>query len=215
MKRRLANRQVQLSALTVAVVLMLVIGSVWFIPDSARDKVVIVQSVITSAAILTGGFFAVFKLQIFRDFEPHLSISQEVSHRFIGDDYVHIAVTATLNNRSRVRAELLEGFVKVQQILPITNEDVERLYAQAFIDGEYESLQWPLLDEVLRPGAGSKLVVEPGELNQEACEFIISSEVKSVLVYTYFYNSRYSLVSSAAEGWGATTVYDIVKPPSV
>lgn len=209
------QRQVQLSALTVAVVLMLVIGSVWFIPDSARDKVVIVQSVITSAAILTGGFFAVFKLQIFRDFEPHLSISQEVSHRFIGDDYVHIAVTATLNNRSRVRAELLKGFVKVQQILPVANEEVERLYAQAFIDGEYESLQWLLLDEVPRPRAGRKLVVEPGELHQEACEFIISSEVKSVLVYTYFYNSRYSIGSQAAEGWAATTVYDIVKPSSV
>ena len=60
---------------------------------------------------------------------------------------------------------------------------------QTFVDEEYENLQWPLLDEVPRPSARSKLVVEPGELHQETCEFIISSEVKSVLVYTYFHNS--------------------------
>ena len=215
MKRRLMHRQVQLSALTVIVVLALIIGSIMFIPASAKDKAVTVQSVVTSAAILLGGFFAVFKLQIFRDFEPHLSISQEVSHRFIGGDYVHIVVTATLNNRSRVKAELLKGFLRVQKILPAADEEVERLYAQVFIDGEYEDLQWPILDEIRRPGIQKKLVVEPGELHQETCEFIISSEVKSVLVYTYFHNSRYSIGSQAAEGWAATTVYDIVKPSPV
>ena len=210
MKRRLMHHQIRLSALTVVAISALILGSVLFIPTSAKDKVVIVQSVITSAAILLGGAFAFFKLQIFRDLEPHLSISQEVSHRFIGDDYVHIVVTATLNNRSRVRAELLKGFLRVQKILPVADEEVEHLYAQVFTDREYEDLQWPILDEIPRPGIQKKLVVEPGELHQETCEFIISSEVKSVLVYTYFHNSKYSIVSQAAEGWAATTVYDIV-----
>ena len=54
----------------------------------------------------------------------------------------------------------------------------------------------------------NELTVEPGESHQEAYEFIVSTEVESVIVYTYYYNSRDD--SEAPEGWGAATVYDIV-----
>lgn len=206
------QRQVQVAVLTAIVILALVV--VFFVLlDIAKikDEVGIVQSVITSVAILVGGAFAIFKFQLFRDFEPHLSISQEVSHRFISEEYVHIAVTSTLNNNSRVRVELTSGFFRVQQILPVTDEEVERLYAQVFSDKEYEDIQWPTLDEFQRTSTNNRLVIEPGESHQETCEFIMSSEVKSVLVYTYFYNSRHSSGSQSAEGWAATTVHDIIK----
>ena len=128
------HRQVQLSALTVVAILALIIVSGLFIPTNAKDKVVIVQSVITSAAILIGGAFALFKLQLFRDFQPHLTISNAVSHRHIGESYVHIDVTATLHNSSKVKMELREGFFRLQQIAPILDEDIETLYAQVFED---------------------------------------------------------------------------------
>ena len=99
MKRRLMQRQVQVAVLTAVVILALVVVS-FVLLDIAKikDEVGTVQSVITSVAILVGGAFAIFKFQLFRDFEPHLSISQEVSHRFISEEYVHIAVTSTLNS---------------------------------------------------------------------------------------------------------------------
>ena len=61
------------------------------------------------------------------------------------------------------------------------------------------------MDEVHRSWKEHALVIEPGESYQEACEFIVEVTVKSVLVYTYFYNP----FSSASKGWGATTIHDI------
>ena len=147
MKRRLMKRRVQLGFLAAVVVSALIAGSIWLNPASIKDELGFVQSGLTIVAIVVGGAFAIFKFQLFRDFEPHLSISQDVSHRFIGDEYVHIAVISTLNNNSRVRVELKRGFFRVQKILPVTDKEVERLYAQVFSDKEYEDIQWPTLDE--------------------------------------------------------------------
>ncbi len=174
----------------------------------AKDLSGIAQSLITAFAIVAGGIFAYYKLQLFRDFEPHLTISHAVSHRFLGDYYVHIAVTANLYNSSRVKMELSEGFFSLQQLAPLSAEEVERLYAQVFVDREYEYFQWPLLDETPRDWDNDKLIIEPGGAHQETCEFLVSEDVESVLIYTYFYGSA---DPQASHGWDATTIYDI--PP--
>ena len=200
------QRQVWLTALTLVAILAVIIGSVLFIPASAKDKVVIVQSVITSVAILIGGAFALFKLQLFRDFQPHLTISNAISHRRIGESYVHIDVTATLHNSSKVKMELREGFFRLQKLAPVQDEEIENLYAQVFLDQEHSYLQWPTLDDARRDWDKGMLIVEPGESHQETYEFIASIDVESVIIHTYFYNPY----SSSPEGWGVTTVHDII-----
>ena len=165
----------------------------------------IVQSVVTVLAIMSGGAFAAYKWQVFRDFAPHLTISHRVSHRPIGDSYVHIDVTATLHNSSKVRIELHEGFFRLQQIAPVSDEEIEALYAQVFVDREHDYLRWPTGDEVVRTWDKDELIVEPGEAHQETFEFIVSREVRTAMVYTYFYNPR----ASQTLGWGTATVHDI------
>lgn len=68
--------------------------------ESAKDLIEIIQLFIVASAVVIGGVFALYKLQIFRDFEPHLTVSQEVSHRFVGDEHAHIETTVTLHNGS-------------------------------------------------------------------------------------------------------------------
>ena len=177
-----------------------------------KDLAGIFQSAITVFAIVVGGVFAWFKLQAFRDFEPHLTISHEVHHRIISDSYVHIDVTATLHNSSRVKMDFREAFIRLQQISPTSDAEVESLYTSVFMNREYEDLQWPVLYEVPSTWDVNELIVEPGESHQETYEFIASTDVESVIVYTYYYNSRGG--SEAPVGWGATTVYDIVNGSS-
>lgn len=171
----------------------------------------IAQALVTIVAIVAGGSFAAFKWQVFRESEPHLTITHEVSHRNIGESYVHIAVTAKLHNSSKVQIELLNGFFLLQQIAPVLDQDVESLYAQVFVDGEYNDLQWPTLYEFPRVWGKDELIVEPGESHPETFEFVVSTAVDSVSIYTYFYNSSYSRNAQAAKGWGATTVHDMLE----
>ena len=205
-RRRLRTRNdLQWIVLVVVVLALLAVGHV--VLDFALTGI---QSAITSVAIVVGGAFALFKLQVFRTFEPHLTITQEVTHRPVGDSYVHIVVTATLHNSSRVRVDLRQGLFRLQRIQPIPDEEVERLYAQAFVDHAERHLQWPILDEATRKWGENEASVEPGESYQEECEFIVDSHVQSVLVYTYIFNARTARDPSSSKGWTATTVYDIV-----
>ena len=208
-KRRLRPRNdAQWIALVVVIVVVLVV-----VGHVALDFALTgIQSAITSVAIVVGGAFALFKLQVFRTFEPHLTITQEVSHRPVGDSYVHIVVTATLHNSSRVRVDLSEGLFRLQQVRPLPDAEVERLYAEVFVDYVERDLQWPTLDEATRKWGENEASVEPGESHQETCEFIVDSHVQAVLVYTYIHNAKTARHPSSSRGWTAATVHDIVAP---
>ncbi len=179
--------------------------------ENFRESVEITQSLFTIIAIIAGGLFAWHKWQEFRESEPHLTITHEVSHRPVGDSYVHIAVTAVLHNSSKVHIELREGLYWLQQVTPVSDEDLEALYAEVFADGEQTAIQWPTLEQVRRNWEKNETIIEPDESHPETCEFIVSKEVKSVVIYTYFHNSRFSPGAQAAEGWHATTVHDIME----
>ena len=198
----------------VVAVLSLLVGAAFALnlalddTESAKDLIEIIQLCVVASAIVIGGSFALYKLQIFRDFEPHLTVSQKVSHRVVGNEYIHVETTATLHNSSRVKIEIRQGLFRLQQIAPATDEDISEIYSQTFVNGEHDYLQWPTLEEAVRDWDANELIVEPGESHHETYEFIVSRDATSVMVYTYFYNSRFP--KSPSEGWGASTVHDIV-----
>ena len=179
------------------------------LPDRtvAKDLLQIIQAAAASVAIAMGGFFAIVKLQLFRDFAPHVTITQIVSHRIISDSYVHLLVTATLQNSSKVRVNFQEGYFRLQIISPVADVDVEALYAEVFEQDKYRNFQWKTGDAAHRAWSKDELIIEPGESHQEICEFIVSSEVLSVLIDTYFFNVRQPAVP---QGWGVTTAHDIL-----
>lgn len=159
--------------------------------------------------IAAGGVLAYRKVGWFRDFDPHLTITQPVANRAVGTQYAHISVIATLRNSSKVKVEIRKWFFSIRQIQPTDDEEVENLYKRSFNPDDFQDIDWPLLDEVQRRIGPNELVVEPGESHHEPCEFIISKEAKSVLVYSYFHNQAHSENLRSAQGWTATTFHDI------
>ena len=65
------------SLIMVFVLLNLGVGSA----GKLKDIAAIIQSSVTVVAIVAGGIFAYYKLQLFRDLEPHLTITHEVSRK--------------------------------------------------------------------------------------------------------------------------------------
>ncbi len=70
-----------------------------------------------------------------------MTISHEISHRSIGDNFVHIAVTAVMRNSSKVHIEIRKGLFLLQQIAPNSGEDIVTLHKQVFVEKEYEEIQ--------------------------------------------------------------------------
>ena len=167
----------------------------------ANDVTGIMQAADTDVAFAAGSVFAFYKLRIFRDFEPHLNVSNSISHRRVATKYANVAVIVTLHNSSRVEVELRRGFFRLHQLAPISDEGVESLYAQVFIAAEKEYLQWPILEEVAAmSGTKVALIVEPGESLSEIDEFIVEMGIESVIIYTYIYNPQHCRHSRTAEG---------------
>ena len=74
----------------ISIVLAVVVGLIviffaayLFAPDATRVKDVLwgMQAGVTALAVILGGFFATYKWQVFSEYEPHLTITHEVSHR--------------------------------------------------------------------------------------------------------------------------------------
>ena len=182
----------------------------WVLPDAAPlgRWADIALAVVTILAILFGGLFAAVKFELFRDFEPHLTISHAINHRRVGQSYVHIDVTVTLRNGSKVKVVPQEGFLVLQRISPTTDEFAEEVYGKAFVDGSVEPFEWPVLEELYIDWRTRDMVIEPGEAHSEVLEFIISGEVSTVQVYTHFYPPE---PAGNSRGWSRATVYDIIQ----
>ena len=213
MKRFLPHTQrgrATLAALAAALTVSAAFAALALWSDAAhlKDAAAVVQALITAAAIGIGGAFAWFKLQIFRDLTPHLTITHEVAHRIISPSYALIDVTVVLHNGSKVHVELREAIFRLQKVSPLSDEDVEELYDEVYANEEPVRARWPKLSEVERSWVEGELIVEPGESHRESCDFIVSTDVAAALVYTFFHNPSFQEGGDMARGWGATTVYD-------
>ena len=175
----------------------------WLLPGAATfmDWTQIVLSLVTILAIVFGGFFAAVKFELFRDFEPHLTISHTINHRPLGDSYVHIDVRAVLHNSSRVRVELTDGYFVVQRIAPLSEEN-------ELSGSELVYPFWPVLEEASIELGDEKIVLEPGQSLQEVLQFTVTNEVHTVLIHYSFSNSIPAPESPVR--WGITDVYDII-----
>jgi hypothetical protein len=177
--------------------------------DSVKDLTQIIQASVTSVAIVMGGFFAIVKLELFRDFAPHLTIGHQISHRRIGNSYVHVGVVVTLRNSSKVAMKIRRGEYLVQQVSPVTDAKIESLNIY-LPDAESNYIEWPVLDEQERIWNEEELIIDPGESRQEAFESVIPRHTDSILIYSYFNNQKYKPGFKLAQGWSATSFYDIV-----
>ena len=207
------------ATITALILLPIAVAFVMFVDDwsdasRVKDVAGAVQSVVTVIAIVTGGIFALFKLQAFRDFEPHVDVTHDIRHRLMNNTYLHIDVTATLHNTSRVKIEFRRAQFSILQVLPNSSDDIVRKRNQVFFEGESRDIKWQVLDFIEHEWDPRELVVEPGGKHSESQEFIVPIEdAETVRIDTFFFDPRYSQSSDDVDGfgWSATTFYDIVE----
>ena len=202
------------------------------VADNVYLWVGIAQGVATIIAIVLGGFFAWRRGFIFRHWQPHVTISHDVTHRQVSPENVHIEITAILHNSSQVKVEFRDGLFTVEQLAPVSDEYVEQLYGKTFVDKErYEAPEWHRLKEIRLEWEEDELIAEPGEKVAVTLEYIVPNYVESVLITTYFYNTRvigkipaeinprdaerkkqrrWLWRISGPRGWIRTTAHDIV-----
>ena len=150
-----------------------------------------IQALATVVALILGGWFAWRNKHLFRYGQPHLTISHDISHRRVSPGYVQVTVTAILYNSSRVKVEVLDGLLTIQQMAPVSDAEAEEIFAQTFIDKKHNgALQWETLTQYRLSWNQEDLIAEPGESATTTFEYMVPVFIESLLVTTYFYNSK-------------------------
>ena len=151
------------------------------------------ESIVTVVAIVIAGIFAWRNGIIFRHRSPHINITHEVSHRAVSEEYIHLAVTLNLDNGSNVKVEFRDALFVLQHLAPMADAEVEDLYYDVPEHQQVEepfAIQWEKLEEIWCRWDKDDFSVEPGETKAYTIEFVVHSDVASVLITTYMYNSR-------------------------
>ena len=146
-----------------------------------------VQAIGIVVAVWVGGWFTLFKLNVFRNFRPQLNISLDILDRVFDSSSIHISVVANLRNTSRVHVEPNEIKFLLSHVVPATHSDPS--------PGIYD---W----------SGKELVIEPGETHIEVHSFCVDFDVRTVKVHVV-------AKSGSKDGlkWDTIKFYDITTKP--
>ena len=172
------------------------------------------RHIATALAIAAGVSIAWYKLDIFREFEPHLSIEQTIESRQSGNSFRLIVATAILTNNSKVLVKPREGYCRLAQTAPLSDLSVVEIFTNSVRNGTeengFEQYGWPVLGEVKRTWPEGDIAIEPGECHRETYQFIVDEGTESVVALTAIYNPAYNLdPASHAETWRCYTFHDV------
>ncbi len=159
--------------------------------------------------IVIGGGFALYKLGVFRDLKPHLALEHRITHRLVGDDYLHVSIQVSLFNTSKVAVSITESVCLVQQIAPLSNQEVETLYSETYDENTEIDMQWPLLNQFRKIRKDNELIIEPQGRHVEYYETIISKGIMAILVSTRYDNANFLGGYDAARGWELSSAHDL------
>ena len=168
------------------------------------------------SALLSAALAAAWKFSLFRESDPHLTITQEISADREGEETWIVTVNATLHNTSRVVVRPSRARCQLIQTGPITKEALSAIAQQAKEhprSDAYLRYSWYLLDQDQRSWPKGNLKVEPNQKTQIAFQFMINAAVTRIGVITAILEEDKSQKNPQPlyeSGWTCYTPYNLL-----
>jgi hypothetical protein len=179
-----------------------------------KEKLEIVQSIVTISAVIVGGIWTYNVFIKERREYPHANIEQKLSHVQLSDQINLVRVGIDVTNTGNHLLTIGQSTIRVQQVLPslpCPNDGAcaakQVNEALQTVDQQSDRFSWPLLAERI-VSFDPAVDIEPGEKQSFDFEFVISSKVKVARIYVYVRNDK-KFGEGADIGWTASSLYDI------
>lgn len=175
----------------------------------AKDLSEVLKNYATIGAFIIGGFWVYLTFVRKREKYPRANVTHRIIHKKIDDKRILLKVTIDIHNTGATVMHIDRRLVRVQQMVPWPMVSLGPVCLKKERTEEQESeIQWPLLGEVDMSGSGKeqRCEIEPGEKEEFDFDFVIDSEIKSVVIYSYLKNWK---KGRKEIGWNKTTIYDI------
>ncbi len=158
-----------------------------------------IQAFLTAAAIAFGAYWTYRTFIRTRQIYPRASTSHEVICRQLPSGEWLVRVVAVIRNGGDVLLSLVEGEIRLQQILPPPEDEM------SFPKEAYE---WPLIGSKLFQWPESDFEIEPSESDAVYVDFVCPYGVKTVQVYSHFRNAK-KKKQGREIGWELITTHNL------
>jgi hypothetical protein len=168
----------------------------------------IAETFVTVTAIIIGSLWSYAAFIRNRLKYPKTKIEHKVSSRPVADGKQLLSVDITLANIGEILVTLDCWEINVKQVLPPRGElrhIIDRLPGDT--GNGNEIIQWHTLVTKNNQVEAKEITrIEPGEFEQLHYDFLLNSEVKSILIESYFQTVR---KRGRYTKWGSVTIHDI------
>ena len=183
----------------------------WLKSEQALSLLRAIQSIFTVIAIVVGGLWTYVLFIKRRQKYPRANITQRVQRYLLSDKKLLLRVSVQVSNNGEILLPITSGFCRVQQMIPCTDDFCHSLEYSDDSGEQYKTeLDWPLIDERKLMFKKGELEIEPGERDELHFEFVLDTDVKAVVVYTYLENAK---KKQQGIGWHVTSVCDLCGGP--
>ena len=161
----------------------------------------------TLCAILAGALLAAWKFSLFREGEPHLTISQQTEDELLAQSYRIVTVTAFLHNTSKVVVQPTQAWCEIFQLGPMDDQAAEKIYQQSLqrqTSPNKNRYDWWLLNRESKGWIPGELKIEPNEKCPLQFEFMIGRTVTLIKIRTAIANPRF-----ADHAWPCYTLHKL------
>lgn len=141
----------------------------------------------SAAAGIAAILAATHRFGLFRESDPHLSVTQTIHTQELGESYRLVAVTTVLHNKSKVLVNPTRAWCRLAQTKPLTDERVQAIFDDALIsDSEdpQEQFAWPILAQAEKTWDPGEMTIEPNEDSPVVFQFIIGRKTDAVHITT-------------------------------
>ena len=177
--------------------------------EAAQSILSLVQSALTSVAIVVGGVWGYFLFWRRRQTYPRATLDFHLTTALLprGKRLLHVGLQ--ILNQSDVLLPLRYAELRVRQVVPIPN-DLEALLRKDVdpIPPGSTELPWPaIVGREWHPESGA-LELEPGESDSLHADFVIEDSVQVVELYAFVQNPR---KQRTGLGWTKTVLQLLLK----
>jgi hypothetical protein len=168
-----------------------------------KDAFQAIQALVTSAGIVAGAIWFYRRRQA----HPRVVLTQQVTHRPLGEGRIWVRVTVSMENKGNVLVAFSEAKTLLQQVVPLTRDFAAEIVSRGDLPREKDGpeIEWRTLAEcTASPG---RVELEPDESDTIAWDFVISERPKTIIAYTHLPNATKS--RPGTPGWTVQTVYDL------
>lgn len=173
--------------------------------DDWKTGAELAQAALTTAAIVIGGVWTYLRFIKNRLRFPRAELSHTVVHKNLAAGKSLLRVNLKVVNKGDVLLSISNAWTRISQILPMAEDTIKALEAGKDLTRDDDTeIKWPEIgcqEITYEPNTAE---IEPGESEMFHFDFIVSSDVKVVHVYSFFTNLK-----KKESGWPCITIIDL------